>query len=159
MTCSDLDDLIEPIAAGDLVPALDIRAHLDTCPGCAAALALATAVDRTLAATPAPDPPAHFVEATMTRVRRARWRSEQYLDLAFNLVAGLAVLVALAGLWLLLSVTGVTTVGSEVGRLFADSTVALLARMRPALPLYAAGVALVGTALALWWLAERGLEI
>jgi hypothetical protein len=41
MRCADLTILIEPIAAGEVVPDDDMAAHLAACSACAADLALA----------------------------------------------------------------------------------------------------------------------
>ena len=60
MACTDLDELIEPIAAGEMVPDADVRAHLASCAACAHALELARQIDGVLAAQPVPDLPAAF---------------------------------------------------------------------------------------------------
>ena len=41
MLCKDASELIEPIASGDLQPDAAARAHFETCPRCASALATA----------------------------------------------------------------------------------------------------------------------
>jgi hypothetical protein len=159
MTCSDLDERIEAIAEGDSVSPSE-REHLATCARCAQALVLATAVHRTLGQQPAPVPPPRLAANILAAVRRERWRSEQYLDLAFNVSVGLAVLAGITGLWVVLSASGMAAVSADLVRIFASSTSTVLTRMTPALPVYAAAVGLVVTGLTVWWWVERGgLEI
>ena len=158
MTCSDLDERIEAIAEGDPVSPGE-RAHLETCPQCGHAVALAAAVHRTLGRQPDPAPPPRLAASILAAVRRERWRSEQYLDLAFNICVGLAVLAGLVGLWAVLSASGMAAVSADLVRLFASSAVAAVTRATPELPLYAAAIALVITGLTVWWWVERGLEI
>src|SRR5512134_131857 len=101
VSCTHLDELIEPLAAGDLEPDAATRAHLASCAACAGALALAREIDRTLAGQPAPGPA--FTPTLLARLRRERWRSEQALDVAFNVAIGLAVATFVGGLWMVLS--------------------------------------------------------
>src|SRR5512136_718591 len=86
MRCEELQDLIEPIAAGELEPTDEAARHLAGCASCAAALALARRIDRTLAGLEVPAAPPSFAAGVLRRIRRQRWRSEQYLDLGFNAV-------------------------------------------------------------------------
>ena len=106
MVCTDLDELIEPIAAGEIVPDADARAHLASCAACAHALELARQIDGVLAAQPVPDSAPAFTPTLMGRLRRERWRSEQYLDVAFNIAVGLAVATTVGGLVMVLAASG-----------------------------------------------------
>ena len=45
MTCQELTDFVEPIAAGDLEPDAEMRAHFETCPLCASELASARRIE------------------------------------------------------------------------------------------------------------------
>jgi hypothetical protein len=92
----------------------------------------------------------------MTKVRRARWRSDQFLDLAFNVAIGMIVAAILAGVWILMHRTGMTAVSNDLLDLFSTGFVALAHRVGPALPLYGAATAVLAGALGIWWWAERG---
>src|SRR6185503_14608042 len=84
MTCREVADLIEPIAAGELEPDAAVRAHLETCPSCARVLATARRLEAALVAHQPPPVPDRFVSAVLQRVRRERWRMERNVDLIFN---------------------------------------------------------------------------
>src|SRR5579864_8217474 len=155
MFCDEALDVVEAIAAGEVAPEGRIAAHLETCVDCAGALRAARAVDQMLRTRAVPAPPPNFTTKTMTRVRRARWRSEQYVDLAFN-VAIAAVLIAIAaGIWLLLARAGLTGVAGDAAGIVSRVVVDAARRHTPALPVYTGAAALVGTALLIWWWAER----
>jgi len=155
MFCDEVLDSIEAIAAGDLVPEGRIAQHLTSCRLCAAALDSARKVERLLRSRDTPRPPSNFTSRTMTRVRRARWRSEQRLDVGFNTALGL-VLVGIVGVvWALVNRTGLTLVSSEAMGLFTSGVVTVARRVAPALPMYGAATILVAAALGIWWWAER----
>src|SRR5712691_11711462 len=97
MFCDEALDAVEAIAAGELTPEGRIAAHLATCPNCAAALASARRLDEMLQARPVQKAPPQFTSRTMAVVRRQRWRSEQFLDLSFNVALGLVAFVVVAG--------------------------------------------------------------
>src|SRR6185503_11510846 len=100
------------IAAGDLTPDGRIAEHLATCDNCAAALESAKTLDRMLQRRPAPKPPAQFTTRTLGRVRRARWRSDQFLDAGFNVAIGAIALGVAVGVWMLLNRSGLAAVGN-----------------------------------------------
>jgi anti-sigma factor RsiW len=154
MFCDEALDAVEAVAAGDLTPEGRIANHLATCPDCAAALDRARKLDRLLQERPVPRLPANFTARTLTRVRRARWRSEQLLDVGFN-VAVVAIIVAIVGgIWMLLNRSGLTAVSRDAAGLFGAGIVALAERVGPSVPLYAGATAVLLTALAAWWWAE-----
>jgi hypothetical protein len=102
-----------------------------------------------------PRPGAQFTSRTLARVRRERWRSEQFVDVGFN-VAIVAVVAALvAGLWMVLHRSGLSAVSSDAVTLFGSGIFALAHRVAPSLPLYVAATGVLATALVLWWWAER----
>ena len=105
MFCDEALDAIEAIAAGDLAPQGRVAQHLDSCKNCAAALESARRLDKMLHARPVPKPPQQFTSRTMTRVRRARWRREQFVDAGFNLALGL-IAIGVVGSVLLLMYRG-----------------------------------------------------
>src|SRR5213078_1102821 len=102
MFCDEALDSVEAIAAGEVVADGRIASHLATCPNCALALERARQLEASLQKRAAPPAPAQFTARTLARIRRARWRSDQFLDVGFN-VAILAVVVSvLGGVWMLL---------------------------------------------------------
>jgi len=155
MFCDEALEAVEAVAAGDLSPEGRIANHLATCRDCAAALERARKVERLLRARAVPQPPAHFTARTLTRVRRARWRSEQLLDVGFNVAIAAIILAIVGGIWMLLNRSGLTAVSRDAVSLFGAGFVALAQRVGPSLRLYAGATAVVLTALAAWWWAER----
>ena len=155
MFCDETLDAIEAIAAGELRAEGRVALHLASCRNCAAALDSARRLDRMLAARPVPKPPQQFTIRTMTRIRRARWRSDQFLDVGFNVAIALIVLGIIGSGWLLLDRSGLTVVSGELFTLIEDGGLALAQRVAPSLMVYAAAGALVVTALGIWWWAER----
>jgi anti-sigma factor RsiW len=147
MTCQDVDDGIEAVLSGD-EPATDaFRAHVESCPRCAAAVAAARQIDQLLASATRVRAPADFSSTVLARIRRDRWRSEQQLDRLFNagLAAGVLTLVNMSGITTLFS-TGAHAVNQAAGRILIDSV--------PALPTLMA-VAFLATAAFVWWWAEQ----
>lgn len=156
MQCEDFRSLIEPIAAGEIAPTGEVAAHLDACGACAAKLAFARRIDRLLADRGAPPAPAHFTDALMRRLRRERWRSEQFLDLGFNAAIIVSVALVVGGVWLALNLTGLAAVTSGTVAVFSGGVHELVQRAAPRLPIYVGAFMLMLSALALWWWAERG---
>ena len=155
MFCDEVLEAIEPIAAGELAPAPRITAHLAACRECAAALDAARRVDALLRGRAAPVAPAHFSSRVMAGLRRARWRTEQMLDWGFNLaLVGAGVLVVVA-VWTVLRRSGLANITTDAIELMGPGMVLFARRITPSLPLYAAAMALLGTALGVWWWAEK----
>jgi len=148
MTCEDVLDLVEPIAAGDEPVSDAVRRHLETCPSCAAALAGARRVEGALARREAPLAPAQFVSAVQQAVRRERWRSEQQVDRVFNLAIAVAVLLVIGGLAAVLNVGSVLSIAGGAWGVVASVAV-------PTLNTYVAAAALLVSALGMWWWAEK----
>jgi predicted anti-sigma-YlaC factor YlaD len=153
--CDEALDAVEAIAAGEVTAAGRIAEHLSTCPNCAAALASARALERMLRERPSPSAPAQFTARTLARVRRARWRSEQFLDVGFNLALALVIIAIVAGVWMLVRGTGLSAIGTDAVDIFGRGLTTLTRRVAPSLPLYAGAMAVVATALGIWWWAER----
>ena len=159
MFCDEALYAIEPIAAGELTPDGRIADHLATCPNCAAALEDARRLERMLQARPTPRPAPNFTSRTLNRVRRARWRTEQVLDVGFN-VAIIAIVVAVVGgIWMLLHRSGLAAVSSDAVDLFGSGMMTLVRRVAPSVPIYAGAMAVLATALGLWWWAERDVTL
>ena len=155
MFCDEALDAVEAIAAGEMTPDGRVADHLATCPNCAAALVAARQLERVLQRRGAPPAPAQFTSRTMARVRRARWRSDQFVDVGFNVAIIVLVTAVFGGVWMLLHRTGLTAVSSDAVDLLGSGLVALVRRVAPSLPLYAGAAALLASALAVWWWAER----
>jgi anti-sigma factor RsiW len=153
VTCDHLDELIEAIAEGEQPPA-EIAAHVATCPRCTASLTLARALDRTLLAREVPVPPQGFTARVMQQVGQERWRTEQIVDIGFNIAIAIGVgLIVLGGValafsfgWLTVDRPTIDALGTAVqpwlSRLADDIRAVVLAAM------------LLTTALALWWWVE-----
>jgi len=155
MFCDEALDAIEAIAAGELTPEGRIAQHLASCRNCAAALTAARQLESMLRVRAVPKPPQQFTTRTMARVRRARWRTERVLDVGFNIALALVVLGIVAGVLMLLNVSGLSSVSNEAAGLFTSGFVTVARRVAPALPLYGAATALVITVIGIWWWAER----
>jgi anti-sigma factor RsiW len=155
MSCDELLDTIEPIAAGELTPSAAAAAHLASCESCAHALESARRVDRLLRGRAAPPAPAQFTSRVMNRVHRARWRAEQIVDWGFNAALVTAAIGIVGGLWIVMQQSGLAMVSSDAIELLGPGMLVFARRVAPALPLYGAATLLLGTALAVWWWAER----
>ena len=155
MFCDEALDAIEAIAAAELMPDGRVAAHLASCPNCAAALVSARSLEQMLQRRAVPAAPSLVTSRTMARVRRARWRSDQFLDLGFNVAVGFLVLAVVGGVWLLLNRSGLVAVSNDAVDLLGSGLVTFARRIAPSLPLYAGAAAVLATALGIWWWAER----
>jgi hypothetical protein len=159
MFCDEALDAVEAVASGDLTPEGRIAQHFASCSLCASALESARRVERLLRARDTPRPPSNFTSRTMVRVRRARWRSDQFLDVGFNLALGLIVIGVLGVVWVLVESIGLTSVGADAADLLRTGLATLFRRVAPSVPVYAGATAVVATALGIWWWAERGATL
>src|SRR5262245_19699617 len=113
MTCDDVLDLVDAIAGGDEAPP-ELRAHIETCPRCAAALASARRLELTLSTREAPPAPPAFTSAGIARIRRERWRLEQRVDRLFNVAIAAAILLVIGGVVAILNVQSAIAVAAAV---------------------------------------------
>jgi predicted anti-sigma-YlaC factor YlaD len=157
MSCDEMTDLIEPIAAGDLVPGASVEAHLASCAACRASVDRARVLERLLQERPAPTAPPQFTSRALARIRRDQWRREQWLDTGFNIVVASLVLAVVVALWLVIDRTGIVTLSNDAVDMIAQATITLLRRIAPEVPLYAAATALIMAAVGVWWWAERDI--
>jgi predicted anti-sigma-YlaC factor YlaD len=155
MFCDEALDAVEAIASGDLTADGRVAEHLTSCPNCAAALVSARQLERVLRRRGVPAPSSQFTARTLARVRRARWRSDQFLDVGFNVAIILVVVAVFGGVWMLLNRSGLAVVSTDAVDLFGSALVTLVRRVAPSLPLYAGAAALLASALGIWWWAER----
>jgi anti-sigma factor RsiW len=158
MTCNDALDLIEPLAAGDLAADADIRAHLESCPRCAAALASASRLEAMLAARAAPAAPARFTALVLQRLRRDRWRSEQQVDRLFNVTIAAALFLIVGGILALMNLSGVLAAAAGTWAGVATLAGHVARDAAPGLNTYIAGGFLLVSALGMWWWAERTIS-
>ena len=155
MMCREVADLIEPIAAGDLEPTQEVRAHFETCPSCALMLASARRLETVLVAYRPPPVPDRFVAAVLQRVRRERWRMERNVDLIFNAAIFVALLIVVGGVLALVDISGVVSASSDAWVRLSAMGPQIARQMAPAINTYIAAAGLLLTALGMWWWAER----
>jgi len=155
MYCDEALDAVEAVAAGELKPDARLTDHYATCPNCSAALVSARALEQLLQGRASPKPTAQFTTRTMARVRGARWKSDQVLDVGFNVAIAVVVLAIVAGAWMLLDRSGLAAVSNDAVDMFGRGLVSFAQRIAPSVPVYAGATALLATALGIWWWAER----
>ena len=159
MVCRDVLELVEPIAAGDLPLDDVVRAHVESCPRCASALASAQRLETALRAVEVPPVPETFAATVMQRIRRDRWRAEQRVDRLFNLAIAAAVLVILVGIAAILNVETVLTMTASAWPLLRDGTRETVRQFAPTFATYVAAAGLLAAAVVMWSWAERRLGV
>jgi anti-sigma factor RsiW len=159
MTCRDVLDQVEGIAAGDLEAGDSLRAHLESCPRCAAALASARRLEQALSGLEVPAVPARFTSTVIARIRSERWQSDQNLDRLFNLAVAAALLLVVGGLYGLLNLSGVIAGARLAWSILASFGSQSADHLVPALGTYVAAAGLLASALAMWWWADRTLNL
>lgn len=155
MFCDQVVELLEPIAAGDLATDEGVTRHLESCPHCAEALASARRVDHLLRTRNVPAPPAQFTSRTIGRIRRDRWRREQFFDAGFNVATAAVIGGFVLAVWMVIDLSGLSVISSDVVDLFTVEVVSVARQMAPSVSLYVGATSLIATALAVWWWAER----
>jgi anti-sigma factor RsiW len=160
VTCTAVLDMVEAIAAGDIEPAPAVRAHVESCPRCAAALASARRLETLLSRREAPAAPPRFAAAVLARVRRERWRAEQRVDRLFNLAIVVAVLLVIVGLGAILNVDVVLSWAGSTWTYVTELARRDATRQGPSTLLtYLAAVGFMVSAVAMWWWAERRMSL
>jgi anti-sigma factor RsiW len=159
MTCREAVHLVEAIAAGDLEVEESVRAHFESCPSCASALASARRIELALQARPAPPAPARFTASVLARIRGERWQSEQRVDRIFNVAIVVASLFLVGGLAALTDVGSVLAAGGWMWGLAAQLSGQLVQQAAPTLLSYVAAAFLLISTLAMWWWADRRLPM
>lgn len=156
--CKDVREVIEAIAAGDVQPDAPTRAHLESCIGCASALATAVRIETALAARPAAPAPPRFPQAVVQRIRRERWSSEQRVDRLFNFAIVAAVVLVAGGLAAALNVDMLLGVAGSIWLLIRGAGGEMLQGAIPAVNTYVTAAALLLSALGMWWWVEQRLQ-
>jgi anti-sigma factor RsiW len=154
MTCQHAAEFIEAIAADEIQPTPEVRAHFETCPSCAAALAAAVRLEGLLAANPPPLAPDGFVKQVLQRARRERWRMEQNVDRLFNVAMVAALVIVAIGVFALMNLSGVVAASDGAWSTLTALGGQVAQKMVPVVDTYIAAVCLLLTALAMWWWAE-----
>lgn len=157
MSCDDVLQLIEPLAAGELHADEAMRAHLQSCVTCAAALASAQRLETALKAMDMPAAPPAFTATVVRRIRSDRWQSEQQVDRLFNLAIVAAVLLMVAGVGAMLNVDALLTMSASTWGVLKEGMRVTVHEAAPALATYVAAAGLLASALGMWWWAERRL--
>ena len=155
MFCDEVLELVEPLAAGDLAPDARLTEHLRTCPNCAAALESARRIERLLQTRPAVSAPAQFTARLTARIRRDRWRREQWLDAGFNIVIVGTLVLMVVGVWMAMRAAGLTIVSGDTLSAAGEQLTGFGTTITESLPTYGGAAGVIGGALALWWWAER----
>jgi anti-sigma factor RsiW len=158
MHCRDLHDLIEPIAAGDRPLDDEARAHIESCPSCAAALASARRLESALAALETPPTPASFTATVLQRIRRDSWQSEQRVDQLFNVAIVAAVLLVVGGIVAMLNVDALFSLSASTWVFAREGVREALHQAAPTVATYVAAAGLLASGLGMWWWAERKLQ-
>ena len=154
MSCHESNVLIEAIAVGDDVPDA-VRAHVASCPQCAARLRLAQRIEQALSSRPVVAAPQGFAITVLARVRRERWRSEQLLDWSFNAFVGIGVALVVLGVVGLVYASGFVVVSRDVYSaldLVAKSAATVVVNEAPTV---AMGMLLLTLTLGVWWWVEQ----
>jgi anti-sigma factor RsiW len=159
MTCRDILDRIEAVAAGDEPATPEFRSHLEGCVVCAAALAEARRIEAMLTTRPAPSAPARFSAAVASRIRQERWRSEQHIDRMFNVALLLGVATIAIGVLALFNVDAMTAAFTGTFALLNRLSGDIVVQAAPRLSTYLGAAGFLATALFVWWWAERRLSL
>ncbi|HEX6976051.1 MAG TPA: hypothetical protein VF147_16705 [Vicinamibacterales bacterium] len=159
MTCRDVLEVVEAIAAGDMEPDAALRAHIETCPRCASALASARRIEALLVARPTLAPPARFTANVLQRIRVEQWRAEQHVDRLFNVAIVVAVLLVAGGLVAVFNVGGLLALVGSAWEVASGIGTTAARGAAPSVNTYIAAAALLASALGMWWWADRTLSL
>jgi anti-sigma factor RsiW len=158
MTCREIDDRIEAVAAGDEAASDAFRAHVEGCLRCAAALARATRIEAALARRAAPPAPPRFSAAVAARIRREYWRSEQQVDRLFNVAVAIGVIAIVGAALALVNLTTVTAAVAGLASMINSVATESAGRVNEQTPMFSTYLLAGGfllTALLVWWWAEK----
>ena len=105
-----------------------------------------------------PVPSPQFTAKTLARVRRDRWREEQFFDRIFNVVVGVLIVGAILGAWSFLDLSGMSTLGEDTMEAVSSQLGAIARTIAPSVAGYAAATLLLAALLGIWWWAERDVR-
>jgi anti-sigma factor RsiW len=155
LRCQDVDLLIEAMADGELAPDAALAEHLASCALCASRLRAARAVTSLLVTRDAVEVPDRFTARVMTQVTRGRWRTEQALDVVFNVAVAVGVLSIVTGLAGVLWSFGLLRLNPAVMNAVVAAVSQAIARLAAQAQTIAIAATLLTMALGLWWWAEE----
>jgi anti-sigma factor RsiW len=158
VNCAEALQLVEAIAAGDVEVDAAMRAHFETCPRCASALASARRIEAALQARPRPQAPPRFTQTILDRVRTERWRTEERVDRIFNIAIVAAVILVAASIAALTNVDAVIGGAGSLWGLLAEAAGRVVATAAPMMFTYTAAAGLLISALLTWWWADRSFR-
>ena len=95
----------------------------------------------------------------LQRIRRNQWRTEQAVDRVFNVAIVLALFLVAGGVLAVLNVGGVLALMASAWDVFAGVGTSVARTAAPSLNTYIAAAALLVSALAMWWWADRTLSL
>ncbi len=156
MFCDQVVELLEPIAAGDLGPTRAWTRHLASCVALRGGAGVgAPRRSSCCGREPCRPPPTQFTSRTLARIRRDRWRREQFFDAGFNVATVTVIGGVVLAVWMIMDRSGLSAISRDIVDLFSTEVVTVARQMAPSVSLYAGATALIATALAIWWWAER----
>ena len=159
MTCDDVLQIVEAIAAGDVEVDSVLRAHFETCPRCASTLASARRLETMLAARPKPKAPDGFTQAVLARIRQEQWQSEERVDRVFNVAIVIALLLVVGSVLALTNVDAALGAAGAVWGMVASASGQAVSAAAPVVLTYVAAIGLLMSALVMWWWADRRVSL
>ena len=159
MTCDDVLQIVEAIAAGDVAVDGELRAHFETCPRCASTLASARRLETMLAARPKPKAPDGFTQAVVARIRHEQWQSEERVDRLFNVAIVVALLLVVGSVVALTNVDAALGAAGALWGMIASASGRAVSAAAPVFLTYIAAIGLLMSALGMWWWADRRVSL
>ena len=159
MTCDDVLEIVEAIAAGDVEVDNALRAHFETCPRCASALASARRLETLLVARAKPKAPDGFTQAVLARIRHEQWQSEERVDRLFNVAIVMALLLVVGSVIALTNVDAALGAAGTVWGMVASASGQAVSAAAPVFLTYVAAIGLLMSALVMWWWADRRVSL
>ena len=152
--CDELNVVVDAVADGSLELSADQWAHVSGCAVCAFRLEQARAIHAALVTRETPAPPLSFAADVMARVRRERWRTEQAVDIGFNLALAAGVVLVVGGAIGLAWSAGLLTINMEWRSVLLAAMAQWGTRLLPQLQTVVMAALLLSMALGAWWWAE-----
>ena len=159
MTCDDVLEIVEAIAAGDVEVDSALRAHFETCPRCASTLASARRLETLLVARARPKAPDGFTQAVLARIRQEQWQSEERVDRLFNVAIVIALLLVVGSVIALTNVDAALGAAGTVWGMVASASGQAVSAAAPVFLTYVAAIGLLMSALVMWWWADRRVSL
>ena len=159
MTCDDVLEIVEAIAAGDVEVDSALRAHFETCPRCASTLASARRLETLLVARAKPKAPDGFTQAVLARIRQEQWQSEERVDRLFNVAIVIALLLVVGSVIALTNVDAALGAAGTVWGMVASASGQAVSAAAPVFLTYVAAIGLLMSALVMWWWADRRVSL